>query len=227
MNQQPSRPPHRILDLSQDREEALRQAVGAIRAGELVVVPTDTVYGLAADAFTPQATARVFELKRRPTTLPLPVLVSRPKQAWALSVDVGAGALALADAFWPGALTMILRQSAELEWNLGETDGTIAVRVPDRRELLDILEVTGPLAVTSANVSGEPTPNEVASIADRFGDEVAIYLDGGTASGETPSTIVDMTAAVPVILREGAVGADRVRRVLASAPVTGETGARD
>jgi tRNA threonylcarbamoyl adenosine modification protein (Sua5/YciO/YrdC/YwlC family) len=190
--------------------------MGCVRAGGLVVVPTDTVYGLAADAFTAGATARVFALKRRSRELPLPILVSRPRQAWALSSSVPAGAPALAEEFWPGALTMILPMASDLAWDLGDAKGSIAVRIPDHADLIALLEMAGPLAVTSANLSGEPTPPTIDGVRARLGDAVAVYVDGGPAPGELPSTIVDLTAEQPRIVREGAIDADRIRRILAS-----------
>ena len=204
----------RVFSLAEDGDAAVHAAAGALRAGELVVLPTDTVYGLAADAFNTAATAQVFELKKRPRTLPLPVLVSRPKQAWALASTVPPAAPSLAAAFWPGALTMILPQTADLSWDLGDAPGTIAVRMPQHPAVLQLLEMVGPLAVTSANLSGEPTPPTVPEIKDRLGDTVAVYLDGGDSPGDTGSTIVDLTAGAPVIRREGPISADEIRRAI-------------
>lgn len=209
-------PVSRVMPLGEDVEAAIHAAAGALRAGELVVVPTDTVYGLAADAFIASATARVFAVKQRPRSLPLPVLVSRAKQAWALAVSVPPGAEALAEEFWPGPLTMILPQGSGLVWDLGESDGTIALRMPDHQHLLTLLETTGPLAVTSANISGEPTPSTVEEIKAKLGDSVGVYLDDGPARGEVGSTIVDMTMPTPRIVREGPIAAEAVRRALAS-----------
>jgi len=207
----------RTVSLTAARDEALHAAMGTVRAGGLVVLPTDTVYGLVADAFTAAATARVFQIKRRPRSLPLPVLVSRPRQAWALASSVPVGGPPLADAFWPGALTMILPMATDLAWDLGDADGSIAVRIPDHPDLVALLEMTGPLAVTSANVSGEPTPSTVEEIRARLGDAVSLYVDGGPARGDVPSSIVDLTGDRPRIVREGAIAADRIKRVLAGA----------
>jgi tRNA threonylcarbamoyl adenosine modification protein (Sua5/YciO/YrdC/YwlC family) len=206
----------RVFPLADDVEQAIHAAAGALRAGELVVVPTDTVYGLAADAFIASATARVFEVKQRPRALPLPVLVSRAKQAWALVASVPPGAEVLAEEFWPGALTMVLPQGSGLVWDLGESDGTIALRMPDHQHLLTLLETTGPLAVTSANISGEATPSTVEEIRGRLGDAVGVYLDDGPARAASGSTIVDLTSPTPRIIREGPISADAVRRALAS-----------
>lgn len=202
-----------IYDLAADRDAALRAAADELRAGGLVVVPTDTVYGLAADAFARGATAAVFEVKRRPRSLPLPVLVARPRTAWALASAVPAAAAELAAAFWPGPLTMIL-PAGDLDFDLGNADGTIAVRMPAHPDLLALLESTGPLAVTSANLSGEPTPPTVAEVAERLGDRVRVYLDGGPSALEQGSTIVDLTAAVAKIVREGPISAEQVRAAI-------------
>lgn len=206
-----------VLSLADDAEAAIHAAAGALRSGDLVVVPTDTVYGLAADAFITTATARLFDVKQRPRSLPLPVLVSRAKQAWALSASVPPGAEVLAEAFWPGALTMILPEGSGLAWDLGDADGTIALRMPDHQHLLTLLETTGPLAVTSANISGLPTPSTVAEIHAQLGDAVGLYLDGGPASSDQGSTIVDLSTPVPRIVREGPIASEDVKRALASA----------
>src|SRR5205807_3669389 len=182
----------------------------ALQAGELVVVPTDTVYGVAADPFVQGATAKVFELKHRPRSLPLPILVSRPRQAWALCDSVPPGAAELVATFWPGALTLVMPQTPDLDWDLGEATGTIALRMPDHADMLELIEMTGPLAVTSANRSGEPTPPEIEEVRARLGEAVAIYLDDGRARAEEGSTIVDLARRRPTIVREGPIGHDAI-----------------
>lgn len=198
-----------IFDLARDREAAIRAAADELRAGGLVVTPTDTVYGLAADAFARGATAKVFALKNRPRSLPLPVLVARPRTAWALASAVPRPAADLAAAFWPGPLTMIL-PAGELDFDLGNADGTIAVRMPAHADLIALLEATGPLAVTSANLSGEPTGSTIAEIEASFGDQVEVYLDGGPAPLASGSTIVDLTGSGVKIVREGPIPAAAV-----------------
>ncbi|MFP5225570.1 MAG: L-threonylcarbamoyladenylate synthase [Actinomycetota bacterium] len=204
-----------VIPLQGDPEPALVAAVGAVRAGGVIVVPTDTVYGIAANAFDPQATREIFRIKRRPRSLPLPVLVSRPRQAWALCSIVPDAATALASAFWPGALTMILPANTELEWDLGDGGDTLAVRMPHHPELLSLLERTGPLACTSANITGEPTGQTISEIADRL-DGVALYLDGGASTLDQGSTIVDLTGVEPKIIREGPIGTDAVMAAIAA-----------
>ena len=203
-----------ILSLTTGRDDALARARDALRAGELVVVPTDTVYGVAADPFAVGATARIFTLKNRPRSLPLPVLISRPRQAWALCDSVPPGAAELAAAFWPGALTIVMPQTPDLDWDLGDNVGTIALRMPNHADALGLIEATGPLAVTSANVSGEATPPEIEEVRARLGDAVAIYLDGGRARADEGSTIVDLARRRPTIVREGPIGRDAIEKAI-------------
>jgi L-threonylcarbamoyladenylate synthase len=205
-----------ILSLASDRGGALVRARDALQAGKLVVVPTDTVYGVAADPFAPGATAKVFELKQRPRSLPLPILVSRPRQAWALCDSVPPGAAELVAQFWPGALTLVMPQTPDLDWDLGEATGTIALRMPDHADMMELIEMTGPLAVTSANRSGVPTPSTVAEIYEQLGDAVAVYLDGGVSKEEVGSTIVDLARRKPKIVREGPISRDQVERAIGS-----------
>lgn len=198
--------------------DAIARAMGMLRAGRVVVVPTDTIYGIAADAFNSAATAQIFSLKQRPRSLSLPVLVSRPRQAWALCAGVPAGATDLVAAFWPGPLTIVLPQSGELQWDLGDARASVALRMPAHDDLLALLEMTGPLAVTSANRTGERTPSTAKGVAEIFGDAVGIYLDGGAVKGEVASTIVDLSGAAPALVREGAIPATEIERVL-GAPI--------
>lgn len=207
-----------IISLARDRERAIERAAEMLRAGELIVVPTDTIYGLLADAFKPWATGRVFHVKQRPRTLPLPILVSRPKQAWALCGAVPEAALRLAAAFWPGALTMILPENPELDWDLGERNGTIALRMPAHDALIEIIARVGPLAGTSANPSGKPTAPTAAEVAEDLGDAVALYLDGGPSETDGGSTIVDLTGDEIVIRREGPIPAQAVIEAAAAWP---------
>lgn len=203
-----------IRSLADDRERVLSEAATELRDGRVVVFPTDTVYGIGADAFNPFATATIFSAKSRPRSLPLPVLVARPRQAWALCAHVPREAAELAAAFWPGGLTLLLPETEGLEWDLGETRGRIAVRMPACDEALELIGMVGPLAATSANRSGEPTPRTVDEIALRLGRAVALYLDGGPALGDVPSTVVDLTGRGPRIVREGVTPKAEIERVL-------------
>lgn len=205
-----------VMSLAEDHESALTAAVGELRAGGLVVLPTDTVYGLAANAFDRRATASIFVAKRRPRGLSLPVLVSRPRQAWALCAEVPETATVLAAAFWPGALTLVLREAEGIEWDLGDRNGTVALRMPHHADLITLLERVGPLACTSANLTGEPTPPTVTEIRAKLGDAVGVYLDGGMATSDRGSTIVDLTGSAPRIIREGAITTADIEAAIAA-----------
>jgi tRNA threonylcarbamoyl adenosine modification protein (Sua5/YciO/YrdC/YwlC family) len=169
----------------------------------VVAIPTDTVYGIAADASRPGATAALFEAKRRPTDRRLPVLVDGLRQATQLA-DVDDRARTLAERFWPGGLTLVLRRRPALGSDLGEDDGTIGVRCPDHRVPRQLCADVGPLATTSANLHGEPTPVTAEEVRALFGDAVAVVVDGGRCEG-APSTVVDCTGPELVLLREGRV----------------------
>ncbi len=202
----------RILDAGS--ADALALAARAVAAGELIVVPTDTVYGIAARLDRPAGLAALFEAKARPSSLTLPVLVSGLDQAEAIGV-VDGRAGALARAFWPGPLTIVVARRADLEADLGGDGATVGLRVPDRAETLSLLRLTGPLATSSANRSGEPTPPDAPAIAALFGDAVAIYLDGGPASDPLASTVVSTLGDTVSLLREGALAFAEIRRGLA------------
>ena len=187
-----------------ERGEALRAAASALRRGELVVLPTETVYGIACRPDDPEATDRLFAAKRRPTSLNLPVLAHTARDAWGVAVPDGR-AERLAAAFWPGPLTVVLpRAAGSRDWNLGQDPATVAVRVPDHAMARALLEMVGPLAVTSANISGHPPATDIESARAAFGEAVEVYLEGPVGEG-TPSTVVDLTAAGPVISRPGAL----------------------
>ncbi|CAN5318656.1 hypothetical protein BH11ACT3_BH11ACT3_03370 [soil metagenome] len=179
----------------------MRLARGAIGRGELVVIPTDTVYGLAADAFSPAAVARLLDAKGRDRTAPPPVLVPGIPTLDALAQTVPDEVRALVAEFWPGGLTVIVRANPTLDWDLGETRGTVALRMPSDAIALELLAETGPLAVSSANLTGQPAATTAAEAEAMLGDAVAIYLDGGptgaryaAADARSGSTIVDATA---------------------------------
>ena len=186
----------------------------ALRAGLAVALPTDTVYGLAADVSVPGATDRIFELKHRPHDVDLPVLVADADQALGLATAVPESAIALMTRFWPGAITLVIPRAPDLAADLGEDDATIGVRCPDHAVPRALCAIVGPLATTSANLHGEPTPETAASVAEVFGDAVAVVLDGGLCAG-SPSTVVDCTGVEPKLLREGRIAWDDVLAALA------------
>ena len=204
----------------QQREAGIAAATAAVSKGELIVLPTDTVYGVGADAFTPWAVSRLLAAKGRGRDMPPPVLVGTVRAATALVEDWGAFGQDLVDQFWPGGLTLVSRASPTLAWDLGDTRGTVAVRMPLHAVALDLLKRTGPMAVSSANITGNPAATTADEAMEQLGDSVAVYLDGGPCPGGVASTIIDLTGSVPRLLRAGAIPMDRLREV--AALVTGE-----
>jgi L-threonylcarbamoyladenylate synthase len=195
-------------------EEGLEAAQAALRRGELVVMPTDTVYGVAAEAFDPVAVDRLLAAKGRGRDMPPPVLVGTVRAAIALVQELGEMGKDLIDEFWPGGLTLVFRSSPTLVWDIGETKGTVAVRMPLHAVTLGLLKKTGPLAVSSANYSGQPPATTADDAVGQLGESVAVYLDGGKCPGDVPSTIVDLTGSVPKLLRPGVITPDRLREVV-------------
>ncbi len=194
----------------------MRLARAALGRGELVVLPTDTVYGVAADAFNARAVQRLLDAKGRTRQSPPPVLIPALTTLDALATDIPDAARALVDAFWPGGLTLILQATPSLVWDLGETGGTVALRMPSDPIALELLAETGPLAVSSANLTGEPAATTADAAVAMLGDSVSVYLDGGERREALASTIVDATAADGTlrIVRQGAVSEWRLRQVI-------------
>jgi tRNA threonylcarbamoyl adenosine modification protein (Sua5/YciO/YrdC/YwlC family) len=201
-----------------ERQTAIEAAALAIRRGELIVIPTDTVYGVGADAFNAAAVQRLLDAKGRGRHSPPPVLLPGIPTLDALAETVPDEVRELVTKFWPGGLTIILAARSSLTWDLGETRGTVALRMPSNRIALELLSETGPLAVSSANATGLPAA-ETAQDAERMlGDSVKVYLDDGQG-GSVPSTIVDATAlALPEgklrLVREGVIPVDAIRELL-------------
>jgi len=208
-----------IFDCSDETQRAagLAAAVAAVLKGTLVVLPTDTVYGIGADAFRPSAVASLLAAKGRGREMPPPVLVGTVRAASALVEDLGPYGQELIDEFWPGGLTLVCRASRSLKWDLGETKGTVAVRMPQHPVALDLLTQTGPMAVSSANLTGKHPATTAADAREQFGDAVEVYLDGGQCETDIPSTIVDLTGDMPRLLRAGAVSIGRLREIAAVA----------
>jgi L-threonylcarbamoyladenylate synthase len=196
---------------------AYRAAVDAIEAGDLVVLPTDTVYGLAADAFKSDAVQRLLDAKGRGRDMPPPVLISVVESLDALATDVPDAGRRLCEEFWPGPLTVICHAQGSLMWDLGDTQGTVALRVPDHENTRELLSRTGPLAVSSANKSGQPAALDVYDAEEQLQDAVAVYLDGGTSTGGQPSTIVDLTGDIPHVVRIGALSMQDIRKIVPEA----------
>ena len=197
-----------------DREESVTTTVDAVRRGEVVVIPTDTVYGIGADAFDPEAVAAVLSAKGRGREMPPPVLVPDVRTVDGLARAVPEWARRLVDQLWPGPLTLVLWAQPSLHWDLGDTGGTVALRMPDDEIALEVLRETGPMAVTSANRTGEPAATTVTDAAVQLGPAVSVYLDGGPRATQEPSTIIDCTGEHPVVLRQGAVGRERLEEIL-------------
>jgi L-threonylcarbamoyladenylate synthase len=188
-----------------ERETAIEAAALAVQRGGLVVLPTDTVYGIGADAFDHAAVQALLDAKGRGREMPPPVLISAATTLAALATNVQSYVEALTEAFWPGPLTLVCEQQPSLTWDLGETRGTVAVRMPDHEIALALLERTGPLAVSSANLSGLPAATEAAAAEGMLGDSVEVVLDGGPSPKGEASTILDVRASQPRLLRLGAL----------------------
>jgi L-threonylcarbamoyladenylate synthase len=197
-----------------EREAGIANAALAVQRGKLVVLPTDTVYGVGADAFSPAAVKRLLEAKGRGRDMPPPVLVSAPTTLDALAVGVPSYVRALVEELWPGPLTIVCRQQPSLQWDLGDTRGTVAVRMPDHEVALELLARTGPLAVSSANKSGLPAATDADAAEAMLGDAVEVLLDGGTSPGGEASTIVDVTGDTGRLLRLGAVSLERLNEIV-------------
>jgi L-threonylcarbamoyladenylate synthase len=199
-----------------EASEAARQA---IKGGECIVLPTDTVYGIGVDAFSAEAVQRLLDAKKRGRDMPPPVLIGEPALIRTLAAEVPQTAQALVDRHWPGALTVICRIQPSLRMDLGDTEGTIALRVPDHELARDILRRTGPMAVSSANISGQPAALTCDEAIEQLGDAVSVYLDGGPlgGAGRAPSTIVDFSRREDgEVLRRGAISVETLRETASS-----------
>ena len=199
---------------TQQREDGLVAATSAVQEGQLVVLPTDTVYGIGADAFSPTAVTALLAAKGRGRNVPPPVLVGSVRAAAALTESLGAYGQDLIDEFWPGPLTLVFRASPTLLWDLGDTLGTVAVRMPLHPVALDLLRRTGPMAVSSANKHGQPPATTADEAQAQLGDAVSVCLDGGPCADSVPSTILDLTGSVPRLLRAGVISIDALRKVV-------------
>jgi tRNA threonylcarbamoyl adenosine modification protein (Sua5/YciO/YrdC/YwlC family) len=198
-----------------EREAGIANAALAVQRGQLVVLPTDTVYGVGADAFDPESVRRLLAAKGRGREMPPPVLVSAPTTLDALAVGVPSYARALITELWPGPLTLVCRQQPSLQWDLGDTRGTVAVRMPDHDVALELLSRTGPLAVSSANTTGRPAATDADAAEAMLGSSVAVILDDGPTPGAEPSTIVDVTGPSGRVLRLGVVSLERLNEIVA------------
>ena len=197
-----------------NRSDAVAAAVAAVKSGGLVVMPTDTVYGIGADAFDSRAVAALLAAKGRGRDMPVGVLVGSWHTIDGLVLYVPDTARELVRAFWPGALSLVVQQAPSLQWDLGDARGTVMLRMPLQQVALELLRQTGPMAVSSANISGQPPATTAAEAQRQLGDLVDVYLDGGPSPQQAASTILDLTGPAPRILREGPVGAQAIADIL-------------
>lgn len=204
----------------EEREQALAAASLAVQRGELVVLPTDTVYGIGADAFDPDAVAGLLAAKGRGREMPPPVLISSAATLDSIATGLPDWARPLVERFWPGPLTLVCTQQPSLQWDLGDTRGTVAVRMPDHEVALALLARTGPLAVSSANKTGRPPATDADAAEDMLGDDVEVIIDAGTSPGGEASTIVDVTGETGRVLRRGALSLDDLNAALHHYDVT-------
>jgi L-threonylcarbamoyladenylate synthase len=206
-----------------DRDRGISAAVEAAKSGELVVLPTDTVYGIGADAFTPYAIVNLHTARGSDRRVPPPVLVGSRHTLDGLVYALPKAARELADAFWPGALTLLVEHSPSLQWDLGDTGGVVAVRTPLHPVALEVLREVGPMAVTTANKAGNPAPRTAEEAREQLEYSVRVYLEAGEAVDPAPSTIVDVAGEVPQVLRGGAIPFEKLRDVVPEI-IFGESG---
>ena len=197
-----------------DRRAGLEAAAHAAASGNLVVMPTDTVYGIGADAFNAAAVRALLAAKGRGPDIPVPVLVGSWTTIEGLVMAVPPVARTLVEAFWPGGLSLVIEHAPSLQWDLGDANGTVMVRMPLHPVAIDLLRLVGPMAVSSANKSGNPPATTAADAQAQLGEQVAVYLDGGPSPIGVASTVVDITGDIPRVLRIGAVPLDRLRDVV-------------
>jgi tRNA threonylcarbamoyl adenosine modification protein (Sua5/YciO/YrdC/YwlC family) len=197
-----------------ERDQGIEAAISAVKSGDLVVLPTDTVYGVGADAFKSWSVTALLNAKGRGRNVPPPVLVGSRHTLDGLVARLPDKARDLVEAFWPGALTIVVEQAASLQWDLGETNGTVAVRMPLHPVALEVLRETGPMAVSSANLHGQPAAATADDAREQLGYKVSVYLEAGPCPDPVPSTIVDLTRDTPIILREGAIPLEQLRSVV-------------
>jgi L-threonylcarbamoyladenylate synthase len=196
------------------RPIGIASAISALKGGRLVVLPTDTVYGIGADAFDGAAVAALLSAKGRGRDMPVPVLVGSWHTIDGLVYSVPESARQLIRAFWPGALSLVVQQAPSLQWDLGDAAGTVMLRMPLHPVAIELLREVGPMAVSSANISGHAAAVTAADARDQLGDLVEVYLEAGPSAQGSASTIVDLTGAQPKVLREGPVTAAAIADVL-------------
>jgi len=197
-----------------ERKDGITAAIAAAKRGDLVVLPTDTVYGLGTDAFSQKGPQKLMAAKGRERNMPIPVLVGHVKALDGLAQRVDGVTKALAEAFWPGALTIVVKAQPTLRWDLGETNQTVALRMPLNPIAIELLNAVGPMAVSSANKTGQLAATNVDEAIAQLGEEVTIYLDGGQTPGNIASTIVDVSSSEIKLLRQGAIPLEEIRLIV-------------
>jgi L-threonylcarbamoyladenylate synthase len=198
----------------EQRSRAITSAAAAVKNGGLVVLPTDTVYGAGPNSFNGMAVSALLAAKGRGRDMPVPVLVGSWHTIDGLAMLVSSSMRNLVHAFWPGALSLVVRQAPSVQWDLGDARGTVMLRMPLHPVAIELLREVGPMAVSSANISGRPPAVSVGDARQQLGDLVDVYLDGGPAAQQAASTILDLTSPEPRILRSGPVSAERIAEVL-------------
>lgn len=204
---------HTVIDIA-GADAAFAAAAGAVAAGEVIVLPTDTVYGVGADATSGAAVQRLLDAKQRGRDFPPPVLIAEVAMVRALATDLDDRLDRLAEAFWPGALTLVLNAREALRMDLGDRGSTIAVRVPDHDFTRELLRRTGPLAVSSANVHGREPALTIEDAVGQLGESCSVYLDAGAMGGPVPSTIIDLTGPRARVLREGRISPEQLNEAV-------------
>ena len=197
-----------------ERKTGLESAIAAARRGDLVVFPTDTVYGLGTDAFSRKGPEKLLNAKGRGRDMPIPVLVGHAKALEGLAFELDSVTKSLAEAFWPGGLTIVVKMQPTLSWDLGETNNTVALRMPLHPVAIELLNAVGPMAVSSANKTGQPAATNVEEAINQLQESVTIYLDGGNTPGNIASTIIDVSHGEKRILRQGVVSVEEIRQVV-------------
>lgn len=205
--------------ISANQDDVLDRARAAVTRGEVICLPTDTVYGIGADPTSPEAITRLLTAKGRTRAMPPPVLVASVDQAMALASQFPRNAGDFIEKYWPGALTLIFPANPSLGWDLGETNGTVAIRMPNHPVALDLLHATGPLAVTSANMTGQPPATSAQEAQAQLGEAIGLYIDDGPSKGGLPSTIVRFSDDGIELLREGAISREELAMIASINPV--------
>jgi tRNA threonylcarbamoyl adenosine modification protein (Sua5/YciO/YrdC/YwlC family) len=198
----------------EERDRGVAAAVEAVQRGDLIVMPTDTVYGIGCDAFKSWAVTALQNAKDRSRDMPVAVLVGSRHTLDGLVYGLSAPARDLAEAFWPGGLTIVVEHATSLQWDLGDTGGTVGVRMPLHPVALEVLRETGPMAVSSANKHGQQPALTAERARDQFGYAVSVYLEAGETPDPLASTVVDLTGDRPRVLRHGAIPVEKLREVV-------------